>query len=74
MCLDLLGPMEIDDKARAELIHHLAADDGLSWDGDEESSRSEEWAGELLQLIVSLREYSSRRGLPKDFTAESAKM
>ena len=57
MCLDLLGPMEIDDKARAELIHHLAADDGLSWDGDEESSRSEEWAGELLQLIVSLREF-----------------
>ena len=56
-CLDLMGPMEIDDKAKVELIDHLAADGGLAWDGDTESSRSEERVAELLQLIVSLREF-----------------
>ena len=56
-CLDLMGPIETDEKARAELVDHLAADGGLSWDGDKESSRSEERVSELLQLIVALREF-----------------
>ena len=57
MCLDLMGSIETDDKARAELVDHLAGDGGLSWDGDKESRLSEERVTELLQLIVSLREF-----------------
>ena len=50
-CLDLLGCLEINDDSRAELVEHAAAN------GDTESSRSEERISELLQLIVSLREF-----------------
>ncbi len=50
-CLDLLGCLEINDDSRAELVEHAAAN------GDTESSRSEERVSELLQLIVSLREF-----------------
>ena len=56
-CLDLMGPLEIDDESRAELVDHMSADGGLSWDGTRDSSRSEERVSELLQLIVSLREF-----------------
>ena len=56
-CLDLMGPMEVDNQARAELVDHLAAAGGLSWDGDSETGRSEKRVAELLQLIVSLREF-----------------
>ena len=56
-CLDLMGPLEVDEKARAELVDHLAAGGGLSWDSEEASGRSEQRVSELLQLIVSLREF-----------------
>ena len=55
-CLDLMGPLELAAGTRAELIEHVAAEGGLDCDGGE-SSRSEERISELLQLIVSQREF-----------------
>ena len=56
-CLDLLGPLEIDPKAREELTSHVGAKGNLRWGTEQESSASTERVTETLQLIVSLREY-----------------
>ena len=56
-CLDMVGQVQVDAGARAELVDHVAAGGNLSWDGDEASARSEERVSELLQLIVALREF-----------------
>ena len=56
-CLDMVGQMEVDAGARGELVDHVAAGGNLRWDGEEASARSEERVSELLQLIVSLREF-----------------
>ena len=56
-CLDLLGPLVIDPKAREELIGHVSAGGNLRWGTEQESDASTERVTETLQLIVSLREY-----------------
>ena len=56
-CLDLLGPLEIDPKAREELIGHVSVGGNLRWGTEQESGASTERVTETLQLIVSLREY-----------------
>ncbi len=56
-CLDMVGQVQVDAGARAELVDHVAAGGSLSWDGDEASAKSEERVSELLQLIVALREF-----------------
>lgn len=56
-CLDLMGPMEIDTDARTELIDHISMDGGLNWNDKKASTQSEKRVSELLQLIVSLREF-----------------
>ena len=56
-CLDLMGPLEIDQNARVELVDHASEDGSLGWGGEHESESSSRRIGEMLQLIVSLREY-----------------
>ena len=56
-CLDLMGPLEIDPATRAELVSHAGEDGTLRWGGTQESEASRRRVGEMLQLIVSLREY-----------------
>ncbi len=53
-CLDLMGPLEVNAETRQELIDHAAAGGALTW-GD--ASASADRVSELLQLIVSLRDY-----------------
>ena len=55
-CLDLLGPMDVREETRAELIEHAAAVGHLNWD-DNNESESARCVAELLQLIVATREY-----------------
>ena len=55
-CLELLGPMAVADETRAELVGHTAADGDFAWDGDNEADSARR-VSELLQLIVSTREY-----------------
>jgi len=52
-CLDLLGPLTVAPSTRQELIAHTAADGDLRFDSDDAAARIRD----LLQLIVSLREY-----------------
>ena len=55
-CLDLLGPMEVMDKTKAELLAHAALNGDLVWD-DDHSAESAQRVAEMMQLIVSTREY-----------------
>ena len=56
-CLNLMGPLEIDPATRAELVSHAGEDGTLRWGETQESDASRRRIGEMLQLIVSLREY-----------------
>ena len=57
-CLDLVGPLEITETTRQELV--TLADQhgsGLRWDTDEVSSNSARRIGDMLALIAASREY-----------------
>jgi len=56
-CLDLMGPLEVDDATRQELVTHAETGGAVSWATDADVSASEERISEMLQLIVSLRDY-----------------
>jgi hypothetical protein len=56
-CLDLMGPLQIGGDAREELVSHADQDGPLRWSSEEESSSSAQRVGEMLQLIVSLRDF-----------------
>ena len=55
-CLELLGPMVVADETRAELIGHTEAGGDFAWDDSNEADSARR-VSELLQLIVSTREY-----------------
>ena len=55
-CLDLLGPVEVRDETRAELVDHVALRGDLEWDDDNETESARR-VSEILQLIVATREY-----------------
>ena len=53
-CLDIMGPMEVDDRARAELVTHAAADGAeITVDSDDFAER----ATQTFALIAATREY-----------------
>ncbi len=52
-CLDLLGPLTVQEENRRELVNHANEAGDLHWTHPE----AEERVAEMLQLIVSLREY-----------------
>ena len=56
-CLDLMGPLEVNQETRQELVNHSAEGGTLRWGSDQESSSSTHRVTEMLQLIVSLRDY-----------------
>ena len=56
-CLDLMGPLEVNQETRQELIAHSAEGGTLHWDSEQESRSSTHRVTEMLQLIVSLRDY-----------------
>jgi hypothetical protein len=56
-CLDLMGPLQVSEETRKELVTHVADRGALSWASKEDSNISSERVGEMLQLIVSLRDY-----------------
>ena len=55
-CLHLLGPVEVGDETRAELVDHAALRGDLEWDDDNEAESARR-VSEILQLIVATREY-----------------
>ena len=56
-CLDLMGPLEVSEDTRQELVDHAETGGPLGWSTEEESGSSTRRVTEMLQLIVSLRDY-----------------
>ena len=56
-CLDLMGPLEVDDATRQELIAHAETDGNILWATSADVENGERRISEMLQLIVSLRDY-----------------
>jgi hypothetical protein len=56
-CLDLMGPLEVDRETRQELIDHAGNGGNLVWGSEPEVKASTDRVSEMLQLIVSLRDY-----------------
>ena len=56
-CLDLMGPLEVQPESRVELIQFVGEKGEFGWSSPEQTDESKTRVSELLQLIVSLREY-----------------
>ena len=56
-CLDLLGPLEVAPESKVELIDFANEKGEYKWDSEGDYRISSQRVSELLQLIVSLREY-----------------
>ena len=55
--LDLMGPLEVHRESREELIGFVGEGGDFAWDTPDQVQASLARVSELLQLIVSLREY-----------------
>lgn len=56
-CLDQMGPMEISDKTRQELLEQVEIDGTASWSTEKEYKASSKRVADLLALIAGTREY-----------------
>ena len=56
-CLDLIGPLEVGERTREELLTHAEQNGEVGWDKEESSNSSTQRVTEMLQLIASCREY-----------------
>jgi uncharacterized protein (DUF1800 family) len=56
-CLDLIGPLDVNDSTRRELLTYVQEEGELRWDTEEASQASEQRVGTLLALIAASREY-----------------
>ena len=56
-CVDLIGPLDVSEQTRAELISHASDEGALSWAGADSRGRSSERVGEMLALIAATTEY-----------------
>ncbi len=56
-CLDLMGPLDVSPEIRKEMVDHAGADGDLRWGSEDDPAVSTERVTEMLQLVVSLRDY-----------------
>ena len=56
-CLDLMGPLHVGADTRQELLQQAQEGGSLTWDSEDEAQASSGRIGEMLQLIVAMREY-----------------
>ena len=56
-CLDLMGPLDVSRDTREELVEHAREAGPLSWGTEAQAADSTQRVAEMLQLIVSLRDY-----------------
>ena len=56
-CLDLIGPLEVSESTRRELLEQAEEEGELRWASEKESSVSERRVGVMLALIAASREY-----------------
>ena len=56
-CLDLLGPMEVEELTHTQLVTQAATEGRLSWGTDEERENSSRRVADMLALIAATKEY-----------------
>ena len=56
-CLDLMGPLEVNPESHVELVGFATEGGDFYWSSEDGIEKSTVRVSELLQLIVSLREY-----------------
>ena len=56
-CLDLIGPLQVDEATRAALVKQASIDGDLGFDRAEEQVESSERVGRMLQFIVASKDY-----------------
>ena len=56
-CVDLVGPLDVTEATRQELMSIAPQEGELSWDTEESSRASAQKVGDMLALIVASREY-----------------
>ena len=56
-CLDLIGPAEVEERTRQELVAQADHGGEVRWGNESESEASARRVGEMLRLIVASREY-----------------
>ena len=56
-CLDLMGPVEVAESTRSELVTNVESEGAISWATDEDYAKSSRRVGETLALIAATREY-----------------
>jgi len=56
-CLDLVGPLEVKPETRQQLVDRASEGGTISWSTGPAAAASTARAGEMLQLIASVREY-----------------
>ena len=56
-CLDLVGPVEVSEQTRQELVEHADEEGPMSWATDEEYATFSQQVGDMLALIAATTEY-----------------
>src|SRR5690606_1885185 len=56
-CLDLLGPVEVNDETRQELLESAKEWGQTRWDNEANSATADQRVAQMLQLIAATREY-----------------
>ena len=56
-CLDLLGPLEVVEETRDELLTMANKNGELRWDTEEDRDASAQRVGDMLALVTSTKEY-----------------
>ncbi len=57
VCLDLIGPIEVRSETQEELMEHAREGGDVKWDTEEEAGASARRVVDMLQLIVSTKDY-----------------
>ena len=56
-CLDLMGPIEVAESTKAELVTNVESEGAISWATDADYAKSSRRVGETLALIAATREF-----------------
>jgi hypothetical protein len=56
-CLDLMGPLSVDDETHAALVEYAAMDGELHLKAHQPGDPSEQRVGNMLRMIASTREF-----------------
>ena len=56
-CLEMVGPIEVGEGTRSELLDQARDDGELRWDTEEQAAESERRVGVMMALIAASRDF-----------------